>query len=244
MNQPLSPMAFDLAEFNLASMLRCGRGIRRAAQGTASMDAAADAIVRYLYTGSGTLPDGRRNCALVRCYRTLSRDRLDPEQRRFADALLAGPAAAPDMKCLTLIATVGDEAPWCSPATSRGHRVIPLPSPEIVEQAPMIAQLIRQMGLDIGAVVRPDPDVIDALEGKTYNVFHVEEAAGSPYIPAQAEFVEPYGIRSVVGFGGLLRSGDLFTVILFSRVAIGEEAASRFRTVGLDVKAAFFRFDS
>ena len=243
MTQSLGPMAFDLADFNLASMLRCGRGIRRAAQPAASMTAAADAIVRYLYTESGTLPDGRRCCALVRCYRTLSRDRLDPEQRRFADRMLAGAPAAPDMKCLTLIATVGDEAPWCSPATSRGHRVIPLPSPEIVEQAPMIAQLIRQMGLDIGEVVRPDPNVIDALEGRTYNVFHVQEAAGSPYIPAQADFVEPYGIRSVVGFGGLLRSGDLFSVILFSRVPIAEEAAGRFRTVGLDVKAAFFRFD-
>ena len=243
MNQSASPVAFDLAEFNLASMLRCGRGIRRTAQGTASMNAAADAIVRYLYTESGTLTDGRRSCALVRCYRTLSLDRLDAEQRRFADALLEGPNKAEDMKCLTLIATVGDESPWCSPVTSRGHRVIPLPSPEIVEQAPMIAQLIRQMGLDIGEVVRPDPNVIEALKGRTYNVFHVEEAAGSPYIPAQADFVEPYGIRSVVGFGGLLRSGDLFAVILFSRVSIGEEAASRFRTVGLDVKAAFFRFD-
>lgn len=243
MDQTRSPLAFDLADFNLASMLRCGRGIRRAVQGASSLNAAAGAIVRYLYAESGSLPDGQRACALVRCYRTVSYGGLDPEQRTFADGLLHAPIATPDMKCLTLVATVGDEAPWCSPDTSRGHRVIPLPSPEIVEQAPMIAQLIRQMGMDIGAVVRPHAGILPELEGRTYNVFHVEEALGSPYIPAQDDFVVPYGIRSVVGFGGLLRSGDLFSVIMFSRVPIGEEAASRFRTVGLDVKAAFFPFE-
>ena len=243
MEQSQSPMSFDLADFNLANMLRCGRGVRRAAQSASSIPGAADAIVRYLYTDSWPLPDGRRSCALVRCYRTLSYGRLDREQRAFADGKMRVPVANPDMKCLTLIATVGDEAEWCSPTTSRGHRVIPLPSPEIVEQAPMIAQLIRQMGLDIDSVVSPSQDIIPALAGRTYSVFHVEEAAGSPYIPAQEDFVVPYGIRSVVGFGGLLRSGDLFAVIMFSRVPIAEEPAGRFRTIGLDAKAAFFRFE-
>lgn len=243
MEEQRGPMSFDLADFNLANMLRCGRGIRRAAQGASSISGAADTIVRYLYTDSGTLPDGRRTCALVRCYRTMAYGSLDRAQRAFADGLMRVPLASPDMKCLTLVATVGDEAAWCSPATSRGHRVIPLPSPEIVEQAPMIAQLIRQMGLDIDSVVRPQQDIIPALAGRTYNVFHVEQAVGSPYIPAQQDFVVPYGVRSVVGFGGLLRSGDLFSVIMFSRLPITEESAGRFRTIGLDVKAAFFRFE-
>lgn len=243
MEQQGSLMAFDLADFNLANMLRCGRGVRRAAQGASSIRSAADAIVRYLYTDSARLPDGTRSCALVRCYRTMSYGDLDRSQRAFADGLMRVPLANPDMKCLTLIASVGDEAEWCSPETSRGHRVIPLPSPEIVDQAPMIAQLIRQLGLDIDSVVRPQQEIIPALAGRTYNVFHVEQALGSPYIPAQEDFVVPYGIRSVVGFGGLLRSGDLFAVIMFSRVPIAEEPAGRFRTIGLDVKAAFFRFE-
>ena len=243
MESQRSPMSFDLGDFNLAAMLRCGRGIRRAAQNSASLPAAADAIVRYLYADSGAGPDGKRACALVRCYRTVSYSLLDRSQRVFADSVLGSTPASPDMKCLTLVASVGEEAEWNSPATSRGHRVIPLPSPEIVEQAPMIAQLIRQMGLDIASVVRPQGDIIPALAGKTYNVFHVEQALGSPYIPAQEDFVVPYGIRSVVGFGGLLRSGDLFSVIMFARVPISEEAAGRFRTIGLDAKAAFFRFE-
>ena len=246
MTEQQTHLSFDLGNFNLAAMLRCGRGrgVRRAAQGAQSMDAAASAIVRYLYIESGTTPGGDRSCALVRYYRTLSHDRLDPEQRRFAARLLGGAKPSPEMKCLTLIASVGDEGDWCNPASSRGHRAIPLPSSEIVEQAPMIAQLIRQMGLEIADVVRPNTAVISELQGKTYNVFHVEEAVGSPYIPAQAEFVIPYGIASVVGFGGLLRSGDLFAVIMFSRVPMSADSAGRFRTIGLDVKAAMFGFET
>jgi hypothetical protein len=83
---------------------------------------------------------------------------------------------------------------------------------------------------------------VKELAGKRHGVFHVEDALGSPYIPAQEEFVVPYGIRSVLGFGGLLFNGDLFAVILFSTVRVPATAADRFRTLALDVKSAFSRF--
>jgi hypothetical protein len=54
--------------------------------------------------------------------------------------------------------------------------------------------------------------------------------------------VERYGIRSVLGFGGSLPTGDLFAIILFSKVAIPEASADRFKTVALDVKSGFFKF--
>ena len=101
----------------------------------------------------------------------------------------------------------------------------------------MIAQLVRQMGLDIATIVRPSPDLLRSAEGKTYSVFHVEEAAGSPYIPAQTEFVVPHGVRSVVGFGGLHRH-DFFAVILFATVPSPRVAADRFRNIALELKAA------
>jgi len=106
----------------------------------------------------------------------------------------------------------------------------------------MIAQLIRQFGLDLSDVVQPAPDLVRSLQGKTYGVFHVPEAVGSPYIPAQKDFVLKFGIRSVVGFGGSLPSGDLFAVVLFARVAISSDTADRFRNLALDVKSGFFPY--
>jgi hypothetical protein len=78
-------------------------------------------------------------------------------------------------------------------------------------------------------------------EGKTYDVFYVPEADRSPYIPAQ-DFVRDYGVRSVVGFGGVLKSGEMFAVILFSRTPVPADSAQRFKTIALDVRSALFGF--
>lgn len=51
------------------------------------------------------------------------------------------------------------------------------------------------------------------------------------------------GIRSVLGCGASLRGGDLFAIIMFSRVPISQEAADRFRTIALDMKSSLFFFD-
>ena len=235
-------MPSNLARFGLAEMLRCGLGIRKAALNADNAEDATGRICRFLY--DELLTDaGERACALIRCYKTHPFGKLQPTDREFARRLMEGASPSSNMRCLTLLATVGDEDRWNDRRRSKGHRAIPLPSPEIVEKAPMISQLIRQFGLDFGVIVHPSPDVMKDLEGKTYGVFHVPEAAGSPYIPAQDEFVLRYKIRSVVGCGGAMKGGELFALILFSRVPVSAESAERFRTVALDVKSALFRFD-
>jgi hypothetical protein len=133
---------------------------------------------------------------------------------------------------------------WCDTSKSAGHRAIPLPSVQIVERAPMIAELIRALGLDIADVLSPPVSLLRDIKGRTYNVFHVEHALGSAFIPAQEEFVIPFGIKSVIGFGGLLPSGEFFAVVLFSRVHVGAEPALRFKNVALDVKAILHPFAS
>jgi hypothetical protein len=139
------------------------------------------------------------------------------------------------------MASAGVRPEWNDRRKSEGHRAIPLPSSEVVERAPMIAQLIRQFGLDIEAVVSPSPDLLQALQGKTYNVFHVENAVGSPYIPAQEHFVVPHAIKSVLGFGGLVGE-ELFALILFSTVRISEDVATRFRNIALDAKGSLIGY--
>jgi len=66
----------------------------------------------------------------------------------------------------------------------------------------------------------------------------VPEAVGSPYIPAQKEFVIAHGVRSVVGFGGVLSTGDLFAVIMFAKVSIPRETADAVKALALSVKEA------
>jgi hypothetical protein len=234
-------MPSDLTKFGLSEMLRCSTELRRATRDAPTMEEAAQRVCRVLYDELIT-PDASRACVLVRCYKTHPYTNLEPELQSFAKRVLRGQTPAAGVRCLTLLGTVGDEPRWNSRHTSAEHQAIPLPSVDIVEKAPMIAQLIRQFGLDLTDVVRPTSDLVRSLAGKTYGVFHVAEAPGSPYIPAQKDFVLKLGIRSVVGFGGSLPSGDLFAVILFARVPVSSETADRFRNLALDVKSGFFPY--
>jgi hypothetical protein len=66
----------------------------------------------------------------------------------------------------------------------------------------MVHQFIDQMGMNISNVLNPDPKLSSELEGRVFNVYHVPEALGSPYIPAQEEFVVPFGVKSAMGAWG------------------------------------------
>ena len=170
----------------------------------------------------------------MRCYKTHQFSTLEPDLQRFAQKVMGIEKPNPAMKCLTLMATVGQAAAWNSRYLSMGHRTIPLASREIVEKAPMISQLIKELGLELSSVLLPSSDVVQELAGKRHGVFHVESALGSPYIPAQEDFVARYGIKSVVGFGGMLATGHLFAVILFATVQVSAASADRFRTLALE----------
>jgi hypothetical protein len=232
----------DVTDFTVGAMLRSGIAIRRAVRGAGSLEGAADVVVRYLYDHC-VAADGKRSCALVRFYKTHPYGRLDASLQQFARSQLGTDAPRDDMRCLTLLASAGDEPEWNDRQLSRGHRAIPLPNAERVRAAPMIMRLIEELGVDLESLVSGAEPRNRSADSRTYDVFHVEEAPGSPFIPAQDEFVAKYRIASVVGFGGLLRSGELFALVLFSRDHIPARSAARFRTIALDVRSSMFAFD-
>jgi len=241
-----TPPAFgtlDVSDFTVGGMLRAGIAIRRAVRGAQSLEAAADAIVRYLYEHCVSGPDAERSCALVRFYKTHPFRALQPAQRDFAVQQLGAHPVDPAMRCLTLVATAGDRPEWNARRRSRGHQAIPLPSAERIRAAPMIMKLIEDLGLDIDSVLAGAEPAARGPDHRSYDVFHVEDALGSPFIPAQRDFVIPERIASVVGFGGLLRSGELFAVVLFSRARIPASSAVRFRAIALDIRSSLFTFD-
>jgi len=234
---------FGLTTFKMSEMIECGSVLRRLGAGAQSMEEAAGRIAHYLYDHFLDQQGGQRACALVRLYKTHPYGELDEELKTFARALSGDVQRSPEMKCLTLLATAGDQPLWNSRKNSAGHKAIPLPSALVVSQAPMISQLIVQFGLEIHDVVKPAPAIMLELDQKTFNVFYVEEAAGSRFVPAQEEFVVPYGIKSVLGFGGMLPDGNLFAIIMFSKVHIPREKADLFKALSLSAKIAILPFE-
>jgi len=223
-------------------MTRCGIELRKLGSDASSMEETANRIVGTLY-GQLRTPDlGAPACALVRMFVTMPYAELHQDEQQFVRKVLGDEPDAPSMKCLTLLATSGEAASWNSRRSSEGHKALPLRSEESVARSPMIAQLIRQLGIEIGPLLSPRGDLVVDVDQHTFNVFHVPEAAGSPYIPAQREFVHPHQIRSVLGFGGLLPSRELFAIILFSKVTIPRDIADLFKTLALNVKLALLPF--
>lgn len=233
----------DVTDFTVGAMLRSGVAIRRALRGATSLENGAETVVRYFYDRCADPTSRERTCALVRFYQTLRYDSLPAEVRRFADRQLGGTEPAHDLRCLTLMATAGEETAWNDRRSSRGHQAIPLSSAESIRSAPMIMRLVQDIGIEIEALIGAATPARASHGSRNYDVFHVEEAWGSPFIPAQDEFVIPYGIASVVGFGGLLRSGEMFAVVLFSRKRIPSRSAARFKAIALDVRSSLFNFD-
>ncbi|MFA4861402.1 hypothetical protein [Methanoregula sp.] len=233
----------NIGDFTLKDMVEFSAALRSVGYGAASMEEAADRIVHYLYENLTDLNTGEKNCALVRLFKTHSYGELDRDLQEFARGILNGSPESPDMKCLVLLASAGREPEWDGRKTSRGHRAIPLPSEHFIEAFPMVRQLIQQMGLTVNTILRPDPAVVFDMVQTTYNVFCIPDAVGSPYVPAQKDFVIPYGIRSVIGFGGILPSGNLFAIIIFCNVTVPRETADLFRSLALSVKIAVLPFD-
>jgi len=232
---------YDITRFTLADMTRCGAHIREISPGATSMEEAASAIVRHLYENLHS-PSGRA-CVMVRLYKTHPYGDLPAELRDFSHNMMQTESFTPKTKCLTLLGTVGDLPEWNDRHASRRHQSIPLLSDQAVEQIPMIAQMVQQFGIKISSLLEATPEAIRELDQKTYRVFYVPEThMNGPFIPAQAEFVVPYGVKSTLGFGGILPSGNLFAVIMFTRVPIPMETARMFRTIALNVKLNVLRF--
>ena len=219
-------------------MTACGAALRRLGTDATSLEQVADRLVRHLYR-SLTMGHLREPaCSLVRLFKTTPYSRLTPDLRALADARLGDTPPPPSLTCLTLLASAGAVPGWNDPARSSRFRVIPLDTLEAVERLPMFSQLFRQLGVSLPSLTQPGPSVLLDQHEQSFNVFHIPEAEGSPYVPGQEEFVLKYGIRSVLGFGAPLPDGELCSIILFGEDFIPESTATLFKPLALCAQIA------
>lgn len=234
---------YDLARFSDEDMYNCALALRNLDKGSRNIEEVARRIVRYLYENLVDSKTGAPACALARLFMTCPFMELSDDLRMAARDLVGGRNVASNTKCLTLMATAGEKPEWNARQQSTGHQAIPLLDREFVSRAPMISQLLHQFGLDISTILEPDPEILVDLEQTTFNVFYIPEALGSAYIPAQAEFVIPHQIQSVLGFGGILPSGNLFAIILFTKTPISPEVAELFKWISAYVRISVAALD-
>lgn len=234
---------YSLARFSLLEMTECSAVLRQLGEQSSSLRDVAARTVEYLYSTLGDPDTGARDCVLVRCFKTISYSRLDAATQQIAREKLGGIPPFPDLKCFSLVATAGEQPDWNRIELSHRYRVIPMVNADFVKQFPMFSQLLHQFGVSTAFDVTPQGEWLMDVEEKTYNVFYVPDAIGNPYVPVQEEFVRKYGVKSVLCFGGMLPSRDLFAVILFSRTPVPRDTATLCKSLALSMKTSLLAFD-
>ncbi|HUQ50045.1 MAG TPA: hypothetical protein VM056_04960 [Terriglobales bacterium] len=234
---------YELSDFSMKDMFRCGDQLCHMGDGARSMEEAAQRITSFMHSNF-IGRDGVPQCALVRFFKTHTYDALPPDLRTHVDEIVGEEKRRlkPNTRCLTLLGTSGDLQEWNQRKASAAHKAIPLISTSLVKEAPMIAQLIQQLGFDLSTVIKPDPEFLLNIGQHALSVFYVPKAEGSPYVPVQKGFVMRYGIQSVLGFGGMFPSGEFFAVVLFTKVAVPLSTAQLFSTLALGVRTAITPF--
>jgi serine phosphatase RsbU (regulator of sigma subunit) len=252
--------AFDLSGFSVTDMVVASGELRAATAGAATMEEGSVAIVDWLRHAFTDPATGRPAFALARMFHTVTWDRLTPDLRSYVGTRDPAAAANDDgLPYLTLLATSGDHPHWSERRNSRDHQAIPLSASDVVRRAPLaLALLDRLLGLQPAAEPVPTRPHGGGGEGPgtsarlrdRFDVFHVPEALGSPYVPTP-EFVRDYQIRSAIALGAVLDSGgpdhpdlpgvrntSLYTALLYSRVRIPAETATHFRTLAAAIRLA------
>jgi hypothetical protein len=235
----------DLGDFSLRDMAECTAHVRRLGHGAGSMEEAASRIVTYLYDDLTDRRGAERACALVRFYKTHPYGLLDAGRRRFAEARSPGESAPPSARFLALLAAAGDERGSMSVPRSHEHQAIPFGDPAATAHVPTMIRHVTELGVDLSVAPPSAPTwpSLKSLELPQGNAFHVAAAKVGAEIPVHDALRIQHKIRSILGFGGLLPGGDLFVVVLFTRVPIADAARELFQTLALAVKVGVMSFD-
>ena len=196
---------YDFANFTDTDLASCGDTLRGVGSGASSMEDAANRLVKTLYENITDSATGQTANALVRFYKTHPYDQLDAGLQEFARGLLGSNPPRDDLHCLGVLGTVADIVEANSRAESKIHQAIPLASAEMVSGIPIIGPLVNQFGIDVGAVMRPDPMLIGDLSRKTFNTFYVPEAVGSPHMGRSKSIYSQQYRRDLQGNGQIRR---------------------------------------
>jgi hypothetical protein len=179
----------------------------------------------------------QESVVLLRAFLTVAFETLPPFQRAFVERLAAAHDAAEQLGAatpvLSLLATRGVEPYWNDRRSSQGHVGIPFLNSRFITGVPMVAALLKELGLSLDWIDRQDAGMLKRALGRSTGLFLVEHASsatdtlGRKIISAQ-DFVERYGIESVFGAGGAYFGGQILVYIAFCRHHVPRSVAHRY----------------
>lgn len=200
-----------------------------------TLEAAAQASAHAIFDGSSD------SAVLVRLFAILPAGDLPADVRAQAEKAAT---CLPTTRVLALLGTYGTEAGWRDRRQSRGHAAIPLASSSFMSAIPMMARVLEDQTVDLGALNAADRQRYVETGLFMSGCFHVpdartaEDSKGRRVISDQ-DFVQRYGVITVFGAGVAYLGTRLTTTLMcFTRDALDAEvgqaaltALSQFRAL-------------
>jgi hypothetical protein len=183
-----------------------------------SFESAAQATVERIFD-EFRREDGSPLFVLVRVFRLGLYQDIPPDLQDRADPHIS--------RWITLMGTRGIKADWCNRHLSNDHQLIPADSPA----TPMLEAAFAQIGLQFGGLNTKELSLKDDPRQPTSRYFYVSPARGSALIPAQKDFVESYGIGSVIAFGSPFVDGSAYFCVGFTQEPVDAAAADLFASI-------------
>jgi hypothetical protein len=215
----------------LAESFRLWDEIEAQVKSCAFLDSAAQKCADILFAHFAD------SLALVRVFGTVRFHKL-PELDRahclaHATANAIDPLLTDATIVLSLLGTRGVREKWNERTSSTSHLSIPLVSSDFVESIPMIASLMKEMGIGLEWLDTKDTDIVVHNRGRSAGMFYVEDAQtgndsrGRKIVPAR-EFVRTNKLKTVFGVGGGYPNGTFICVIFFTREKLSRLYIERF----------------
>ena len=219
--------------------------IARKARQCDSLEEAAQSYMTILYE------ELTESIILARFFATLPFGSLPEPNKEFVKELCESTEVShllsDETLVLSLLGSRGIVPEWNDRRHSKGHVGIPLVSADFIDAIPMMARLLRQLGLKLEWIDAGDTELVVRHVGEASGIFHVQNARtevdihGQKIIAAR-DFVEKYGVETVFGIGGAyLGSPMIFTAIVFNREPVQREIAERFMLQASKFKTATLR---
>src|SRR3954453_5693411 len=225
---------YVLERFSVDDLVELSREVRSLGEGAGSMAEVAQRLVDGLFDAFRT-EAGQHALLSARLYKSHRFGELPPDLKQYT--LDRGEQPADRQTCLVLLAAA--DAPEIARAAAESDdRVQPLTEEGLARQ-PLMRHLLEGLGVEVASVLDPDRAAESRLHTRDLDVFHVPDRAMAEGVDEEArERVQELGLSSMAVTGGVLLSGELFMVALFTRVEISDYVAQLMRSLGLAIKAA------
>jgi PAS domain S-box-containing protein len=228
-------MQININQLSIATIIKLSKHIKEKCTNFSSFEEITQELMRVLY--SSFVTDGRRSpFVLARFFKSCAYDKLPDDIKNYIHNNESKTNFISSNKYLTLLGSFGELDNWKNRYLSKNYKAFPIHDERLLDKFPMLSAVFDQMGINLSHLKQTDKSIIIKDYHRQYSVFCIENAEGSNLIPKQAEFVRPYSVKSVFGFGGTYSTSNVYAVIIFSRERLSKEDAQLFLSLNPVIK--------